>query len=110
MRDVLEAANHRNFCDPTNPCLAEKTVTGGQAFEQRDRVCDRAATGNCGISVWLGCRDPDFGEQAAAKIRNEGLAAKAVRLDVTDDGSVREAVRQLKTEAAALYVLLNMPD
>lgn len=62
---------------------------------------------NAGYSVWLGCRDLDLGEQAAAKIRNEGLAAKAVRLDVTDDGSVREAFRQLETEAAALHVLVN---
>lgn len=44
MRYVLEAANHRNFCHPTDPCLAEKTVTGGQTlFPKPLHRCGRVA-------------------------------------------------------------------
>lgn len=60
-----------------------------------------------GYFVWLGCRDLDRGEQAAEKLRNAGLAAKAVRLDVTDDVSVAAAVECLEAEASALHVLVN---
>lgn len=52
-----------------------------------------------GHVVWLGCRDLKLGEQATEKLSRDGLAATAIRLDVTDDGSV--------DEAPALHVLVN---
>ena len=63
--------------------------------------------GERGYSVWLGCRDSDRGETAAAQLRAEGLDAHAVVLDVTRDESVRKAVARLDGEVAALDVLVN---
>ena len=41
--------------------------------------------GHRGYTVWLGCRDAERGEQAAAALREEGLHANVLTLDVTDD-------------------------
>lgn len=60
-----------------------------------------------GHSVWLGCRDPQRGETAAAQLRDAGLEARAVQLDVTDDASVAAAVATLEREAGRLDVLVN---
>lgn len=60
-----------------------------------------------GHRVWLGCRDSDRGEQAAEKLRNQGLNVRAVGLDVTDDLSIYRATEALATEVTALDVLVN---
>jgi NAD(P)-dependent dehydrogenase (short-subunit alcohol dehydrogenase family) len=39
------------------------------------------------LTVLLGARSPNRGERAAARMREAGLAAFAVPLDVTDQGS-----------------------
>ena len=59
------------------------------------------------FSVWLGCRDQGRGEKAAAELREAGLDARAVTLDVTDADSVRQAAARLGEEIAALDVLVN---
>ncbi|MFC4255922.1 SDR family NAD(P)-dependent oxidoreductase [Altererythrobacter xixiisoli] len=60
-----------------------------------------------GHAVWLGCRDLARGEAAAEQLRQAGIAARAVQLDVTDDASVGEAARFVTQEAGRLDVLVN---
>jgi NAD(P)-dependent dehydrogenase (short-subunit alcohol dehydrogenase family) len=45
-----------------------------------------------GVTVWIGARDPEKGERAAAEL---GSGARAVQLDVTDPASVAAAVRRV---------------
>lgn len=63
--------------------------------------------GECGFVVWLGCRDSDRGETAAAKLREAGVDARAVTLDVSDGDSVARAAARLAEEAGMLDVLVN---
>lgn len=65
------------------------------------------ALGRQGFAVWVGSRDPDRGEAAAAELKGEGLNARALLLDVTDDASVAAAVDVLATETDRLDVLVN---
>lgn len=58
-------------------------------------------------TVWLGCRDAERGEKAAADLRAEGLDAHALRLDVTNDASVKEAAATFGKASPQLDVLVN---
>ncbi|MET8814494.1 SDR family NAD(P)-dependent oxidoreductase [Streptomyces sp. NPDC004549] len=55
-----------------------------------------------GHVVYVGARDADRGEKAAA-----ALGARFVQLDVTDDASVRDALRKIEEEEGRLDVLVN---
>ncbi|MFI5931993.1 SDR family NAD(P)-dependent oxidoreductase [Actinoplanes sp. NPDC051494] len=55
-----------------------------------------------GHTVYLGARDPDLGQKAAAEI-----GAHFVRLDVTDDASVRAALATVDAAEGRLDVLVN---
>ncbi|MFD8803994.1 SDR family NAD(P)-dependent oxidoreductase [Streptomyces sp. NPDC059597] len=55
-----------------------------------------------GHVVYVGARDADRGEKAAA-----ALGARFVQLDVTDDASVRDALRRIDAEEGRLDVLVN---
>ena len=59
------------------------------------------------LTVWLGCRDNARGEQAAAGLREAGIDARAVQLDVTDDASIRAAVATIGAVTDRLDVLVN---
>jgi NAD(P)-dependent dehydrogenase (short-subunit alcohol dehydrogenase family) len=63
--------------------------------------------GQRGYSVWLGCRDVERGEQAAAALRKEGLDAHALVLDVTSDASVRAAAQTYGKSHDTLHALVN---
>lgn len=63
--------------------------------------------GRLGYQVWVGSRDPDRGEAAVAGLRDEGLDARALHLDVTDDASVAAAAAALATETDRLDALVN---
>jgi len=63
--------------------------------------------GHRGYSVWLGCRDAERGEQAAAALRTEGLDARALSLDVTNDASVKAAAVTYGKTSDTLDVLVN---
>lgn len=65
-----------------------------------------AGLGRLGWNVGLGARDRRRGEDAVARLRDEGLAAFAVPLDVTNDESVKAAVTLL-AERGGLDVLVN---
>jgi NAD(P)-dependent dehydrogenase (short-subunit alcohol dehydrogenase family) len=59
------------------------------------------------ITVYLGARDEERGRAAAEKLRAEGLDARPLRLDVTDDASVAAAAAQLERDGGRLDVLVN---
>ena len=63
--------------------------------------------GHKGYSIWLGCRDAERGEQAAAGLRGEGLDARVLALDVTSDASVRAAAVTYGKTSDTLDVLVN---
>ncbi len=63
--------------------------------------------GREGIVVFVGARDEERGRAAAEKLRAEGIDARALRLDVDDDGSVAAAAAQIEKEAGRLDILVN---
>lgn len=63
--------------------------------------------GERGFSVWLGCRDPARGESAAVGLREAGVDARVLTLNVTEDASVRAAADRLARETNKLDVLVN---
>ena len=60
-----------------------------------------------GFEVYLGARDLAKGEAAAASLREEGLRAIALQLDVTDDASIAAAREHVQAEHGVLDVLVN---
>ena len=60
-----------------------------------------------GFCVWLGARDRVRGEHAVAGLRDLGLDAKLLVIDVADEASVNHAAALLAGEIDALQVLVN---
>ena len=60
-----------------------------------------------GITVFIGARDEARGREAAEKLRADGLDARALRLDVTDDESVAGAAAALAQDPGRLDILVN---
>jgi len=60
-----------------------------------------------GVRVYLGARDEARGREAAEKLRGEGLDARPLRLDVTDDASVAAAAAFVDEDAGRLDILVN---
>lgn len=84
--------------------LTVALVTGanrGIGYEIARQLCDQ------GIQVWLGCRDRERGKEAAQSIRDKGGDARFVELDVTSDGSVDLAAKQVRAETPSLDILVN---
>jgi len=63
--------------------------------------------GHKGYSIWLGCRDSERGEQAAAELRKEDIDAQLLELDVANDASVKAAAAAYAKASDALDVLVN---
>ena len=63
--------------------------------------------GRLGHRVWIGSRDRDRGEAAAADLRGEGLDVRALQLDVTQDADVTAAAAALARETDRLDALVN---
>jgi NAD(P)-dependent dehydrogenase (short-subunit alcohol dehydrogenase family) len=63
--------------------------------------------GRRGMAVILGTRDPQQGAEAATTLRGEGIDARPVRLDVTDEHIIRAAVREVERAFGKLDVLVN---
>lgn len=63
--------------------------------------------GALGMTVLLGARDLGRGEAAAQGLRDQGIDAHAVQLDVTDDASVAAAAERIGGEHGRLDVLVN---
>lgn len=60
-----------------------------------------------GMTVLIGARDPGRGQQAVADLRENGIDAHFVQLDVTDDASVAEAAEHIEKDFGRLDVLIN---
>ncbi|MBO2457001.1 SDR family oxidoreductase [Actinomadura violacea] len=60
-----------------------------------------------GMTVLLAARNPELGEKAAAAMRDTGHDVRFVRLDVTDDASVRDAAGAVAAAPGRLDVLVN---
>ncbi|MGH3350532.1 MAG: SDR family oxidoreductase [Nocardioides sp.] len=60
-----------------------------------------------GMTVLIGARDPQRGEEAAASIRAAGGDAHAVTLDVTDPTTVEGVARHVEERFGHLDVLIN---
>jgi NAD(P)-dependent dehydrogenase (short-subunit alcohol dehydrogenase family) len=79
-------------------------VTGGNrgiGFE----VCRQLAS--AGLAVLLGSRDAGRGDEASARLREEGLEVRAERIDVGDAGGVAECAVRLAAAGVAVDVLVN---
>ena len=60
-----------------------------------------------GATVWIGARDEMRGREAATRLRDQGLKAEYVALDVTDDNSVKLAAEQVTRDSGRLDILVN---
>jgi len=60
-----------------------------------------------GITVFIGARDEERGRAAAEKLQAEGLDARPLRLDVSDDASVAAAASRVEQETGRLDILVN---
>jgi NAD(P)-dependent dehydrogenase (short-subunit alcohol dehydrogenase family) len=79
-------------------------VTGankGLGFEMSRQL------GQAGVTVVLAARDPQKGEAAAAKLRDEGLDAQFLRLDVNDKRDHAAASAFLEEKFGRLDILIN---
>jgi NAD(P)-dependent dehydrogenase (short-subunit alcohol dehydrogenase family) len=63
--------------------------------------------GERGMTVLVGARDAERGREAAQRLRERGVDAHFVPLDVTDEESVAAAAKQIDDEYGRLDVLVN---
>ncbi len=79
-------------------------VTGGNRGIGLE-VCRQLAQKD--YAVILGSRDAARGEEAAKRLRDEGLDVTAKQLDVTDESTLQDLYRWLEEEYGRLDVLVN---
>ena len=60
-----------------------------------------------GMTVLLASRNRERGERAAAQLREDGLDAIALELDVADDASIERAAARVSDDFGRLDVLVN---
>ena len=63
--------------------------------------------GQQGVTVILAARDPQKGEEAASKLRNEGLDVQFLKLDVTDKKDYAAAADFVEKQFGHLDILIN---
>lgn len=63
--------------------------------------------GRMGITVLVGARNQNRGEEATRDLRDEGIDARFLHLDVTDQETVDAAARRVDREFGRLDVLVN---
>jgi NAD(P)-dependent dehydrogenase (short-subunit alcohol dehydrogenase family) len=63
--------------------------------------------GALGMTVLIGARDPQRGEEAAAELKANGTDAYAIVLDVTDPATIDAAAAKIGAEYGRLDVLVN---
>jgi len=59
------------------------------------------------ITILIGARDERHGHEAANRLRDEGIDAHFVRLDVTDQMTIEAAAAQVEREFGKLDILVN---
>jgi len=65
--------------------------------------------GRLGFTVLLGTRDERRGGEATDQLRGEGIDARAVRLDVTDQGTIDAAASTVEASSAGLMFSSTTP-
>lgn len=60
-----------------------------------------------GHVVFLGTRDPQAGEEAAASLRRHGWHAAAIRLDLCDAESLQNAIHAIGASGRCVEILVN---
>lgn len=63
--------------------------------------------GELGYRVWVGSRDPERGQAAVDGLKQAGVDARLLGIDVADETSVRQAAKALAAETDHLDVLVN---
>jgi len=63
--------------------------------------------GRQGITVLIGSREKQRGQKAVDALRAEGLDARLVLLDVTNQATIEQAVAQIQREFGRLDILVN---
>ena len=63
--------------------------------------------GGLGMTVLVAARDADRGRSAAGELAGDGIDARPLPLDVTDEESVAAAAKQVEAEHGRLDVLVN---
>ncbi|MGK3987236.1 SDR family NAD(P)-dependent oxidoreductase [Sorangium sp. So ce136] len=82
-------------------------VTGanqGLGYAMVARLCQDLPPGS---TVYLGARDPERGEAAVARLREEGLQPSLARLDVTDDASVEALAETVARRHGGIDIVLS---
>ncbi len=60
-----------------------------------------------GMTVLIGARNEARGSEAVAELKQQGIDARAVQLDVTDQASIDAAAAMIETEFGRLDALIN---
>ena len=63
--------------------------------------------GACGATVVVNDIDAERAEQAAVKLRDQGISAHAVPFDVTDSGAIATAVAHVEATVGGIDILIN---
>jgi len=63
--------------------------------------------GKSGLKVLIGARDLAKGEQAAETLKNEGIDAVAIQLDVSDTASINAVISAISKDYGRLDILVN---
>src|SRR5690606_12419934 len=63
--------------------------------------------GALGIRVLIGTRDPQRGNTAVTQLKEEGVDARAVSIDVSDAASIKAAAVHVENEFGHLDILVN---
>lgn len=63
--------------------------------------------GKRGVKVLIGARDLAKGEQATETLRNEGIDAEVIQLDVSDTASITAAIAAISKDYGRLDILVN---
>ena len=66
-----------------------------------------AGLGRLGITVLVGARDEGRGNEAVSRLLDDGVDARHLRLDVTDDSCVIAAAREVEKAFGRLDILVN---
>jgi len=79
-------------------------VTGANKGLGLETVKQLAKEGN---TVIIGSRDKERGDAAVDSIKNEGISAEAIEIDLTNSSTVDEAVNYINEKHGKLDVLIN---
>lgn len=63
--------------------------------------------GQKGIKVLVGARNEERGNNAVEQLKNEGIDAEFIQLDVSDSSSIKNAVNTIESKHGQLNILVN---